>query len=202
MVVIVRVLVPLSFPPIAHKMWHPAQMIPAILTDLAIVIHILSITTHFLQGCIGLHRHKKTAQPPRTNLNREKVIEKQTNETAANTPTHAKQPSASYLNVLLFFLEHRSFLVVNDTCIQQLLCYCKSKSNYEQISFKVPFLGGRYYAVGGRRQRGPNLKAIGTFPPYCLLPDAIQTLLARFLANIYVVGGRAHMPAKTDHQER
>ena len=86
--------------------------------------------------------------------------------------------------------------MVNDTCIQQLLCYCKSKSNYEQISFKVPFLGGRYYALGGRRQRGPNLKAIGTFPPYCLLPDAIQTLLARFPANIYAVGGRAHCPLK------
>ena len=105
---------------------------------------LLSITTHLLQGCIGLHRHKKTAQPPRTNSNREKVIEKQTNETAANTPTHAKQPSASYLNVLLFFLEHRSFLVVNDTCIQQLLCYCKSKSNYEHMyRLKSPSFRGQ-----------------------------------------------------------
>ena len=125
MVVIVRVLVPLSFPPIAHKMWHPAHDDPSHTHRLShshphpVHLNASSPRMHRLI----MHRHKKT-----TSSNGEKIIEKQTNETAANTPTHAKQPSASYLNVLLFFLEHRSFLVVNDTCIQQLLCYCTSRN--------------------------------------------------------------------------
>ena len=109
--------------------------------------------------------------------------------------------SSGALPLLLFI---RVFSVYHSAVLLPMYCtyiLYGIPSGYDNTTDRGSVLVGRYHAVGGRRPRGPHIKANGTFPPILSLTITIQTYLARSLqspSQHSAIGGHAHMPTKTE----